>query len=383
MDWPDELLWVAVAIAAAVAGTWIVYGVWHVRGQWKIRRAGPRRLYAIRHRIWREPSLAEAMDLRYGPGGANGVPAPPFRFVEEHSSGSQPCVSVSDARNRLWRVKWGHEARPESFAVRLASACGYFAEVTHYVATGTIAGVGELTRAKECIQADGTFCEARFELEDRNVRMLFDEHSWSWDDNPFVGTKQLSGLKIVNMLLSNWDTKDRRDVARGSNTAIFEVRTPWGREARYLITDWGGAMGKWGSNLVARGRWDAAGFEAQTPQFVTGVKEGWVNFGYQGQRTAEIARGIPVEHVEWFYRYARRLQEPALRQALLACGATDEEARSFARALIERIRQLGEACGEAVLLPAKAGGRIGSPHAAAARKRRRSPRSFLATPQLK
>jgi hypothetical protein len=37
--------------------------------------------------------------------------------------------------------------------------------------------------------------------------MLFNQHSWSWDDNPFVGVPQLNGLKIVNMLLSNWDTK--------------------------------------------------------------------------------------------------------------------------------------------------------------------------------
>ena len=69
-----------------------------------------------------------------------------------------------------------------------------------------------------------------------------------------------------------------------------------------------------------------------------------VNFGYQGQRTAEIARGITVEDVAWFYGYARRLTEAALRGGLLACGATDEEATRFARALIERIRQLGEAC---------------------------------------
>ena len=50
------------------------------------------------------------------------------------------------------------------------------------------------------------------------------------------------------MLLADWDTKDRRDVARGSNTAIFEHRVSrWRREARYLITDWGGSMGRWGS----------------------------------------------------------------------------------------------------------------------------------------
>jgi hypothetical protein len=179
------------------------------------------------------------------------------------------------------------------------------------------------------------------------VRMLFDEHSWSWDGNPFVGTRQLSGLKIVLMLLSNWDTKDRRDVSRGSNTAIFEYQVSrWAREARYLITDWGAAMGKWGTNVVSRGRWDPEGFEAQTPNFVTGVKDGWVNFGYQGQRTAEITHGITVEHVEWFYRYARRLTAPALREALRLCGATDEEGIRFSAAIIERIRQLGEACGK-------------------------------------
>ena len=220
---------------------------------------------------------------------------------------------------------------------------------------GLISGAGELSRARECIDGDGRFCEARFELEDRSVRMLFDEHSWAWNDNPFVGTRQLSGLKIVNMLLSNWDTKDLRDVGRGSNTAIFEVRAPWGREARYLITDWGGAMGKWGSNIVARDRWDAEGFAAQTQAFVTGVKDEWVNFGYQGQRTAEIARDITVEHVEWFYRYARRLSEPSLRQALLACGATEDEAAIFASSLVERVRQLGVACGAVEEAPAKAG----------------------------
>ena len=151
-------------------------------------------------------------------------------------------------------------------------------------------------------------------------------------------------MKVEPLLMSNGETMDRRDVARGSNSAIFEVRARWGHEARYLITDWGGAMGKWGSNIVSRDRWDPAGFEQQTPQFVAGVRDGYVNFGYQGQRTNEIARGITVADAAWFYRYARRITEPAFRQALLACGATPEEADVFARALVERIRQLGEAC---------------------------------------
>jgi hypothetical protein len=176
--------------------------------------------------------------------------------------------------------------------------------------------------------------------------MLFDEHSWSWDDNPFVGTRQLNGLKIVNMLLSNWDTKDRRDVSRGSNTAIFEHRiSRWRFEARYLISDWGGALGRWGGTVVSRGRWDVDGFEAQTEGFVTGVTDGYVCFAYQGQRTAEITRGITVEDAAWFYGYAERLTDKALRDGLKASGASDEDAARFAAALRARIQQIGAAAG--------------------------------------
>jgi hypothetical protein len=343
VNWPEVLLWAAAAAVGVFLGTILLRVVWRVRSEVKIRKAGPRRLLSARHRIWRDPGPPDREMMRFGPGGEAGAPRAPFRFLEEHLAGSQPCVSVQDARGRVWRVKWGHEVRPESFAVRFAHACGYFAEVTHYVDEGRIDGVKELTRARACVDENACFREARFELEDRSVRMLFDEHSWAWDDNPFVGTPQLSGLKLVVMLLSNWDTKDRRDVARGSNTAIFEHRaSPWAREARYLIADWGGAMGRWGSNVVSRGRWDPEGFEAQTPQFVTGVRDdGIVTFGYVGQRTADVAYDITIEHVRWFYTIASRLTDAHLREGLLASGATEAEAARFAGALVARIAQLG------------------------------------------
>jgi hypothetical protein len=334
-----------LAIAGGVlAGTFLLRMYWKGASLYRISRAGPRRLMASRHRIWRDPRDREPPDLAAGPGGPDAKPAPPFTFIEEHDGGTQPCCSVRDARGRRWRVKWGHEVRCETFAVRLAWALGYFAEVTHLVTSGAIEGASELRRARGSIEDDGRFIDARFELDDPEVRKLFEEHSWAWNDNPFVGTRQLDGLKIVVMLLSNWDTKDRRDVARGSNTAIFEHRlSRWRSEARYLITDWGGSMGRWGSNIVTRGRWDVEGFEAQTAEFVRGVKDGCVNFGYTGQRTADIAHGITVEHARWFHRLARRLTDAQVVDGLLASGATRDEAARFARAFRERIDQIGRA----------------------------------------
>jgi hypothetical protein len=346
MSVADLVIYLLIAVAGTAMAMACVRFIWHAVGVYLIRRAGPRRLWATDHVLWRDPGVIERCDLAAGPGGPDGAPASPFRFVEEHLAGSQPCVSVLDRRGRRWRVKWGEEVRSENFAVRLAWACGYFAEVTYYVATGEIAGATALQRASTCLGVDGRFHEARFELDDPEVRKLFEEHSWAWNDNPFVGTRELQGLKILVMLLSNWDAKDRRDVARGSNTAIFEHRVSrWRREARYLITDWGGSMGRWGGNIVTRARWDPEGFVAQTPQFVTSVEEGFVRFGYAGQRTADMSADITVDQVRWIHGYLRRIGNRQLEDALEASGASTDETRQFGAALRERIAQLGRACG--------------------------------------
>ena len=105
-------------------------------------------------------------------------------------------------------------------------------------------------------------------------------------------------------------------------------------------------MGKWGTNVVSRGRWDPEGFEAQTAQFVTGVDGGLVRFGYQGQRTPDVANDIPLEHVRWFCEHAGGFTEAQLREGLRASGATEEEAARFARALLDRLAQLRRACDE-------------------------------------
>jgi len=323
----------AIAIALVVAGAGCAgVGVPH-------RSTTPKPPSAS---MWIEPADLASRDLYYGPWGAEHAPDPKgvFELVELKHSGVNLGMTVKDAQGREWSVKQAYpggldpEGPVEVTLSRLLSAVGYHQPPVYYLPAfylkddfGKRVAVG-----------------GRFRLKDPSLK---ETGSWKWDDNPFVGTRELTGLKLVMMLLSNWDSKDRRDVALGSNTAIFVARVhKWPRshrEAQYLLTDWGGAMGRWGSNVVTRGRWDVDGFEAQTPQFVTGVKDGRVLFGYTGQRTADIAGDIPVDHVRWFHSYASRLTERQLVDGLLASGATDDEAARFARALINRIKQLGRA----------------------------------------
>jgi hypothetical protein len=341
------VLYIGVIGTAAVIGS--IYFIWWVRSLYMLKRAGPRKLRAHRKTIWRDPGIVERLDFRSGPGGRDKAPAPPFHFLEEHSSGSNPCLSVSDAKGRIWRVKWGDEVRSETFAVRVVWAAGYHAETTYFVSEGRIEGAGSLARARSCVGEDCSFKDARFELDDRSVKKLFDEHGWAWNDNPFVGTRELNGLKIIMMLLSNWDNKDIRDVARGSNTAIFQHSLSDGIvEARYLIIDWGATMGRWGT-VGFRQKWDSAAYEAQTPDLVKGVEDGFVKWGYLGQRTEDATEGISVEDVRWLCRYVGRVTDNQIREGLIASGATDEEVESFTRAfrdrvnLLKRIGETGEA----------------------------------------
>ena len=251
-------------------------------------------------------------------------------------------MSVRDARGRVWRVKWGAEVHTEAFATRLAWAAGYFVETTYFLPTGQIEGATNLQRAKQCLDAEGRFQDARFELDEQGVVKHFDEHGWAWNDNPFVGTRELNGLKIVMMLLSNWDNKDVRDVARGSNTAIFEYTIDRAREARYLIIDWGAALGSWGSNVLSRGRWNAEAFASQNDEFVLGTNGDSVSWGYKGQRTADAVEGITKEDVRWLYQYIGPLTDAQLSAALRASGGNETEIADFTKALRGRLDRLRE-----------------------------------------
>ena len=290
--------------------------------------------------IWQNPGSVETLDLVGGSTGRAKAPKPPFTFVEESLSGSNPKVRVTDANGVRWTAKFGSEVNAETFATRLVWAVGYFVEPAYFVPSGKIAGVGKLTRAKDFVKPDGSFMDARFEMQkEKNVKKLEEEESWSWVQNPFVGSKELNGLKVMLMLASNWDNKDVRDVKRGSNTAIFRTPLKNGVQDRYLVTDWGGSMGKWGS-FFSREKWDCKGFRDQTKDFVKGVKGDLVQFGYSGQHSDTFKNDIRVSDVKWLLQSLARVSDGQLRDGLQASGASPDEVACFTAALRDRINQL-------------------------------------------
>jgi hypothetical protein len=288
--------------------------------------------------LWHDPGAVETLDFRYGIGGAEMQPKPPFVFEDEDLSGSTAKIKVRDAADRHWVVKFGKEASPDTFCTRMAWALGYYVEPAYFLADGVISGVHGLTRARSEVDGQGRFQAGRFELRSREPRFL-KTADWSWTDNPFVATPELARLKILTMLVSDWDDKDARDEGRGSNTAIYQQ----GSLLYFFIDDWGGAMGHWGK-FFTRDKWDAASFLKQSGDFVK-RKDGGLEWGYVGQHSALMTNGVTPADAGWLLQYLGRITDGQLRAGLVSSGASESEAVKYVQGLRLRIQALQNAVG--------------------------------------
>jgi hypothetical protein len=309
----------------------------------------PERLEPGEAVLWSDPGDPSLLDFQYGAGGREGEPRPPFRFISEDVIGTNPKINVVDGHGRTWNVKWGEEASPSVFATRLVWACGYFVQPEYFVALGRIEGADDLKRAKAYVKKDGSFRKARFQLRVDSPKYL-EGQGWKWTDNPFLHTRELGGLKIAMLLVSNWDAKDARDVAPAanggvrmdSNLAIFADDSTGERRYIYANDDWGASMGKWGG-FARRSKWDCKGYEEQTPDFLKLEDDGKMDWGFQGKHRKDLTADITKSDVQWLLTYLGRITDEQIRRGLTASGASPVEADCFTRALRERIEQLRQA----------------------------------------
>jgi hypothetical protein len=276
------------------------------------------------------------------------APVAPFTFVEEDKSGESPKFIVRDARGDEWTVKLGPEAQAETVSTRLVWAVGYFAEEAYYFDEVQIERLPRLSRGQDHISGDVVH-GARFEPKRSNMKR---GSSWDWRNNAFKDTRELSGLKVLMILLNNFD-------AHSGNNRIIYVSGPRGTEARYYVTDLGATLGRAGGLGGTRSKNDLADF--LSTKFVRGVdaRDDVVEFDYdtrpsglghlsvlqpfyyRGQVNKEKAmRGIPVAHARWIGSLLDQLSDEQLRNAFRAAGYSEAVRESYVAALRERIDQL-------------------------------------------
>lgn len=299
--------------------------------------------------LWREPGNIPSRNLLYGPGSPELAPVAPFSFLEESKKGESPKFDVRDARGVVWTVKLGEEAQSETVSTRLVWAMGYFAEEAYYFDEVRIENLPRLSRGRDFVLTDGTVVGARFEPERKH---LTEGPTWDWEENPFRGTRQLSGLKILMILLNNYDAR------KENNKIFYSQAAATGRyEALHLVSDLGATLGRAGGLGGKRTKNDLKDF--LSTRFVKGVEDGSVEFDYdtrpsklghfsivylpyyRGEVKKEKAmRGIPVAHARWIGSLLTQLTDEQLRDAFRAAQYNQETIDEYVRALRERINQL-------------------------------------------
>jgi len=266
--------------------------------------------------LWREPADIASRDLFLGPGGDTMKPdLTNITFIRDETRGYSKRYRVRDGSGREWVVKLGKEAQPDTAASRIVWAVGYFADITY------------LAPSVE-IQGKGTFQNAEFKARSKDVKRL---GFWEWSDNPFVGSKELQGLKILMPLINNWDLKP-------SNNTILRVRDASSSttESRYIVSDLGATFGRTG-NMITHNRNVPKDF-AKT-KLIKGVKGNIVQFDFRATH-AGILRDITVEQAKWIGKWLSQLTDQQINDALRAANYSPEEIETLTKTFRARIDEL-------------------------------------------
>ncbi len=289
--------------------------------------------------LWDKPVDLETRDLYYGPWGPERAPDPhaPYTFVARKQQGTNPGVTVADPQGRVWHVKQaphsdqGAEGPVEVVLSRVLSAVGYHQPPVYFLPSFTMT------------DAAGTHEEpgGRFRLE---VASLTKRGEWSWQQNPFVGTKPYQGLLVI---LTMFDSSDLKNV----NNTLYELHTPDGdTRLWYVVRDLGTALGETGR--LAPKRSDPDIFERYG--FITGVNGAFVEFNYHGWHQELLRRRITPEEVHWASDLLAGLSYQQWTDAFRAGGYDPVVAGRYIRRLLAKIAD-GERVGLPPVRPPRSG----------------------------
>src|SRR5713101_4044812 len=286
--------------------------------------------------FWQRPSDLARRDLFYGPWGKERAPDPDatYTFVARKQHGTNPGVTVLDSVGREWHVKQpphndqGAEGPIEVTLSRVLSAVGYHQPPVYFVPSLSIADA----KGRSHVEPGG-----RFRLSEESLTHV---GTWSWQRNPFVGTRPYQGLLVMLMMFDSSDIKNE-------NNALYEVKKHGGGVERwYVVRDLGTALGETGRLAPQRGDPDI--FEREP--FITGVKDGFVQFNYHGWHEELIKQRISPTDVAWATEWLGQLSDQQWSDAFRAGGYDRAIADRFIGRLHQKIAE-GRRLGETVLTP--------------------------------
>jgi len=269
--------------------------------------------------LW-EPVDIKRQNLYYGPGGA--AMRPNLRrvtLIRRETGGNNLKYRIRDASGRVWVAKIADESQPEVAAVRLLWAIGYKTEINYIAPTLRIPGKKIYHNASLELRPPGA---------DREER-------WSWDDNPFNGTNEMAGLKIMMAMFNNWDLKDDNNLILKTANANY-----------FVISDLGSSFGKLPVhsgiilNRIGRSVNDPSDYVKS--DFIKGTREGEIEFSYKG-KAVNLFEGVTVEQGRWLAALLTQLTDKQIADAFRAANYNATSVQTLSRAFRARINALSRA----------------------------------------
>jgi hypothetical protein len=283
--------------------------------------------------IWHDRGDAAALDLTTGPGGKSHEPGIDFTFIEESDGGTSPKFIVDDERGIRWKVKLGEEGRSETAAARLLWAAGYIVDDSYYRREIHVRGLTRLARGRKFVSGDDIVAGARLEREGGQST------TWSWYDNPFIGTREFNGLRVMMALVNNWDLKEVNNSRSGGG--------------QYGVTDLGATFGRTG-NSFTRSKGVAKDY-AGAP-FIDTVTTTHVDFAIRSRpmflsavhvpsyrsrtRMERVGKGVPIADARWIGDLLGRLSEEQIGDCFRAGGFSPADVDAYSAAVMQRISAL-------------------------------------------
>jgi len=318
--------------------------------------------------LWRDPGDIPSLNLAFGEGGKEHAPRPDavYTFEKEDLGGSTAKFYVTDQDGVEWLVKVGDEARPETAATRFVWAMGYFTDEDYFVPEMHVSGMTKLNRKSKSIEKDGTILNARLKRGEKGQKKLA---NWAWAENPFVGTRQLNGLRVMMALMNNWDLKtvnnkiygskaDKKPEGKSEDAAVnvaAESADPVAQsEVRYVVSDLGASFGRTGGfETRSKGKvndYQKDSFiehaDGDTVDFVMRTKPAAIlrhlKPGYYEKRVqiGDQVKGVPRADAKWIGGQLAKLTPEQMRSAFAAAGFTAKETDEYLDELKERIAEL-------------------------------------------
>jgi hypothetical protein len=273
--------------------------------------------------MWERVNIAQR-DLFYGPGGRDMQPdLSRITFIKEEKGGHNKKYRIKDGSGMVWVAKLGREAQPETAAVRLLWALGFKTEINYLVPTLTIPG-------------KGTFRNVRVEARPENIERL---GNWDWRKNPFIGTNEFQGLKIMMVLIHNWDIVE-------INNNILGTIGRSGKELHYIVGDLGRTFGRLGNNnfpiIYRLGRTTGRPNQYAKSILVREVENGKIELSYKGKLRG-IFKDISVSNGRWLADLLLQLSDRQIEDAFRAANYSAGDIEIYRRSIRAKINELDEA----------------------------------------